>query len=114
MTEQEKINIDEELANDLAEFMCEVESYLYDWTCSVYKGKYLPVDHRSWTKEFRNRVLNSDHQYFIHEYKDDVLHNEFPLQLHCIALSNEYQKELYNQHKKNVEEFELKYNINYE
>lgn len=101
---------EEEAIDTLAEFLAEVESYLYDWTCT-YTGEYKPVDHQMWRKMYNDKFIREKGNYFIDDYKNDVLNKSFLIPLFCVGLGANYKKELYLKHKQNVEEFEKKYNI---
>lgn len=101
---------EEEAIDTLAEFLAEVESYLYDWTCT-YTGEYKPVDHQMWIKMYTDRFVREKGNYFIDDYKDDIKNNKFPIPLYCFALAEGYKQKLYLKHKENVEMFEKKYNI---
>ena len=101
-----EVNVDE-----LVDFICEVEDYLYNWASS-YTGKYTPVDHRGWHNSFL--IIVQQYHFDIDKIKEDIKNGIILLtgfketNPKFIAI----QDKLYEAHKTKAEEFEKKYKLN--
>ena len=93
----------------VVDFLCEVEKYLHSWICTK-DGDYKMYDTRKVRQTLMFLVANGSKNP-ISDFKKGVNDGTILFSICAFALSNDQKKKLYQQHRKNVEEFEKKYNI---
>ena len=98
-----------EIVNRAIEFMTECESYLHSWLCTQ-SGEYRPYDYQAVHRVLLMLVATgSTHP--IEDFKKTFKEGKLLIGAHAFAFSNDMKKKLYEKHKKNVKEFEKKYNL---
>lgn len=91
------------------DFLSECEKYLHSWACTM-TGEYEPLDTRN-VREILVCKIADGSKTPIRDFKKGVKDHTISLPICCIDIIEPYRSELYKKHRKNVEEFEKKYNI---
>lgn len=101
--------IDEMVLDKVLEFLEDCEKYLHSWVCTR-TGNYEPMDTRK-VRDVLMQLVAGGSKNPIRDFKKGVEERTILFPTNCVGLLEDYRKELYEKHRKNVEEFEKKYHI---
>jgi len=100
---------EEKRVNQVIEFLHECEQYLHSWCCTR-AGEYQPFDIQGVRKALMNIVANGSKKPII-DFKKGVEDGTIILRIFTLGLPLETKRLLYENHCKNVKNFEKKYKI---
>ena len=95
--------------DNVVDFIQECVHYLSSWVCTR-TGEFEPVD-TSRVRDILMQLVAGGSNNPMSDFKEGVEKGKILLATNCICLLDDYRRECYEKCRKNIEEFEKKYNI---